>query len=172
MTMHKAKGLEANRVFIIRPDLLPHRLSERPWQRDQEENLLYVSITRAREELHICKGDVPLDLSGASAGGKSSGGSVGGGVWGTRFFRLRGDTPLQDRRAAAAPAAGAALSRPVRRRPNGGLAVGVRVRSSRYGEGIVVGLVNRTGQTTVEIDFPSAGRKKFVIPPAELEVLS
>ena len=49
-TIHKIKGLEANRVFIIRPDLLPMQVSK-PWQYIQEKNLQYVAITRSRLEL-------------------------------------------------------------------------------------------------------------------------
>jgi len=50
-TIHKAKGLEADNVFLLRPDLLPHPMSKRAWERDQESNLEYVAITRARENL-------------------------------------------------------------------------------------------------------------------------
>jgi len=49
-SVHKSKGLEANRVFIIRPDLLPMKTSS-PLQYQQELNLFYVAITRARLEL-------------------------------------------------------------------------------------------------------------------------
>lgn len=49
-TIHKSKGLEADRVFIIRPDQLPMKVSK-PWQVQQEQNLFYVAITRARNEL-------------------------------------------------------------------------------------------------------------------------
>lgn len=49
-TVHKAKGLEANRVFIIRPDLLPMG-TPKAWQYQQEKNLEYVAITRAKLEL-------------------------------------------------------------------------------------------------------------------------
>lgn len=49
-TIHKAKGLEANRVFIIRPDLIPLP-NQRSWQQKQEKNLEYVAITRAKLEL-------------------------------------------------------------------------------------------------------------------------
>jgi len=49
-TVHKAKGLEANRVFIIRPDLMPLPNS-RGWQAAQEKNLHYVAVTRAKYEL-------------------------------------------------------------------------------------------------------------------------
>ena len=49
-TIHKIKGLESNRVFIVRPDLLPLP-NVRSWQYLQEMNLCYVAITRARLEL-------------------------------------------------------------------------------------------------------------------------
>ena len=49
-TVHKVKGLEADRVFIIRPDLLPMQ-SARSWQHIQEKNLEYVAYTRAKLEL-------------------------------------------------------------------------------------------------------------------------
>jgi DNA helicase II / ATP-dependent DNA helicase PcrA len=49
-TVHKIKGLEANRVFIVRPDLMPLPNS-RSWQFMQEKNLEYVAITRSRLEL-------------------------------------------------------------------------------------------------------------------------
>lgn len=49
-TVHKIKGLEADRVFIIRPDLLPMQTAK-PWQQIQEKNLEYVAITRSRLEL-------------------------------------------------------------------------------------------------------------------------
>lgn len=49
-TVHKAKGLESDRVFIIRPDLMPMPCSK-SWQYAQEKNLEYVAITRAKNEL-------------------------------------------------------------------------------------------------------------------------
>jgi len=49
-TIHKIKGLEADRVFIIRPDLLPLP-NVRSWQYVQEKNLEYVAITRAKLDL-------------------------------------------------------------------------------------------------------------------------
>lgn len=49
-TVHKIKGLEADRVFIIRPDLLPMQVAK-PWQHIQEKNLQYVAYTRARLDL-------------------------------------------------------------------------------------------------------------------------
>lgn len=52
-SVHRAKGLEAGRVFILLPEgaSMPHPLAKTAWQRGQEENLRYVAITRAIKEL-------------------------------------------------------------------------------------------------------------------------
>lgn len=54
-TIHKSKGLEANRVFIIeRFDgmrLLPSPYAITEWQRVQEQNLKFVAITRTKKSL-------------------------------------------------------------------------------------------------------------------------
>lgn len=52
-TIHKAKGLEANRVFFLEPKgaTCPHPMAKSKWQVEQEWNLRYVGITRAIKEL-------------------------------------------------------------------------------------------------------------------------
>lgn len=57
-TVHRAKGLENDRVFIIRPDKLPLvRKNQTQAQFDQEMNLKYVAITRAKNELYYVTPD-------------------------------------------------------------------------------------------------------------------
>lgn len=51
-TCHKSKGLEAKRVFIICPKTLGAGASQ-AWQYKQEQNLKYVAVTRAKEELYF-----------------------------------------------------------------------------------------------------------------------
>ena len=53
-TIHKSKGLEAERVWILNPHLLPHPMARKPWERQQEDNLAYVAITRAKNHLGYC----------------------------------------------------------------------------------------------------------------------
>ena len=50
-TVHRAKGLEAPRVFILDPQLMPSKFARKPWQVKQENNLIYVAVTRALESL-------------------------------------------------------------------------------------------------------------------------
>lgn len=51
-TIHKAKGLEWDRVYLYRPELIPAKYARREWQLEQEYNLKYVAITRARHEFY------------------------------------------------------------------------------------------------------------------------
>ena len=51
-TVHKSKGLESDRVFILCPDKFYIKACMRvPWMAEQERNLVYVAITRAKHFL-------------------------------------------------------------------------------------------------------------------------
>jgi len=52
-TIHRAKGLEAERVHLLHPELLPHPMASKDWQVEQEINLRYVARTRAKQSLSI-----------------------------------------------------------------------------------------------------------------------
>lgn len=63
MTVHTSKWLEAPRVFIagLEENLFPHQRSISAWEMskelEEERRLMYVAITRAKEELYISKAD-------------------------------------------------------------------------------------------------------------------
>lgn len=51
-SIHRAKGLEAPRVFVAMPDRLGVAWpGSRPWMEEQEQHLKYVCLTRAKTEL-------------------------------------------------------------------------------------------------------------------------
>lgn len=50
-TVHKAKGLEAERVGILDPSRLMSAWAKQDWQIEQERNLAYVAYTRAMSEI-------------------------------------------------------------------------------------------------------------------------
>lgn len=50
-TIHRAKGLEADRVFIIHSELMPSPYAKKMWELKQEDNLIYVARTRAIKQL-------------------------------------------------------------------------------------------------------------------------
>lgn len=53
-TIHRAKGLENNRVFILDYNKLPYK-REQEWEQIQERNLHYVAVTRPIHELYLCE---------------------------------------------------------------------------------------------------------------------
>ena len=55
MTGHKSKGLEANRVFWLMPQLIPSEYVRTERDLEQEKSLAFVIITRAKEELIMVK---------------------------------------------------------------------------------------------------------------------
>lgn len=50
-TIHKAKGLEAETVYILLPEKMPCWFVKQAWQELQEFNLMYVACTRAKQTL-------------------------------------------------------------------------------------------------------------------------
>lgn len=54
-TIHKSKGLEADRVFIIHPEKMPSKWAHQEWEIQQESNLRYVAYTRAKSLLGIVR---------------------------------------------------------------------------------------------------------------------
>lgn len=52
-TIHRGKGLESDRVFLYRPDLLPFPKATKAWELQQERNLEYIACTRAKQALFI-----------------------------------------------------------------------------------------------------------------------
>jgi superfamily I DNA/RNA helicase len=51
-SVHKSKGLEWERVFLLgRQDFMPSKWAKKDWMKIQENNLVYVAITRAK--LHL-----------------------------------------------------------------------------------------------------------------------
>ena len=55
ITMHSAKGLEYDTVFIpnVNEKVIPHSKASSPEQIEEERRLLYVAMTRAKERLEI-----------------------------------------------------------------------------------------------------------------------
>lgn len=55
-SVHKAKGLEAESVYILESENMPFPMAKRDWQVKQEYNLLYVALTRSKEKLSFIEG--------------------------------------------------------------------------------------------------------------------
>ena len=50
-TIHKAKGLEADNVYILCNSSMPSSLAKKEWEKNAEQNLIYVAYTRAKKKL-------------------------------------------------------------------------------------------------------------------------
>lgn len=58
-TGHRSKGMEYERVYIVRPNQWPHPKAKTPDDFAQEENGRYVALTRATHKLHVLADDEP-----------------------------------------------------------------------------------------------------------------
>ena len=62
-TIHKAKGLENDRIFFICPELIPSKYATTDWMFEQERHLFYVAVTRARKDLiYVMHGEFKKDI--------------------------------------------------------------------------------------------------------------
>ena len=52
-SVHRAKGLEADNVFLIYPHLMPSVYATQEWSLIEEENIRYVALTRSKNNLYI-----------------------------------------------------------------------------------------------------------------------
>lgn len=60
-TVHGAKGKEWADVAILDPHLMPSKWAKQEWELQQEKNLQYVSVTRAKENLHFVTSETISD---------------------------------------------------------------------------------------------------------------
>lgn len=61
-SVHRGKGLEAERVFILKPELMPHPMAKKPEDIEQEINCLWVAASRSKMDLTFV-GPVPSILN-------------------------------------------------------------------------------------------------------------
>lgn len=59
-TVHKAKGLEFDTVFLLEAArTMPHPAAKKDWQIEQEYNIVYVALTRAKQRLYFLDKAIP-----------------------------------------------------------------------------------------------------------------
>ena len=158
MTLHTAKGLEFDRVYLVGMEegLFPHQRSSNDLaQLEEERRLCYVGITRARGKLTLSYarhrrmhgaefypqpsrflGEIPPELIDEVR--------LGGAVTGDFFNRTE-------------PAADAPFG------------PGQRVVHTRFGEGTVMNLEGRGSHARIQVNFEQAGAKWLVLAYANLQ---
>jgi DNA helicase II / ATP-dependent DNA helicase PcrA len=182
LTLHAAKGLEYSQVFIIGLDegLLPHsRSRDDPEEMAEERRLLYVGMTRAKNQLYLLRAErrsnfgsweysepsrflVDIDPKLVTNQGRLSASRRD-----AREDDLRWSTTGVTRRVTQTVA-------PSMKEPK--FKPGMKVRKpdrADWGEGIVLeSKVDPDGEETVEIHFSIIGLKRLLASLANLEVIS
>ncbi|MBT5626908.1 MAG: UvrD-helicase domain-containing protein [Chloroflexi bacterium] len=174
ITLHQAKGLEYDAVFLVglEEGMLPHSRSvDDPTQLEEERRLLYVGMTRARKRLFMFRA-FQRRFRGQSGSQMAS-----------RFLLeipddlvtrrdIRGHDrvadgmpdPMWTKHVASTPAA-----RPATRSAGDLFDPGDKVRHKAFGEGVVVSSSGSGADTQVTVAFSGQGVKRLMLSYAPLE---
>jgi len=177
MTVHSAKGLEFNNVFItgLEEGLFPHESSSREHDGVEEERrLMYVAITRARRRLYMCFAQTRM-LHGQTRYNMKS-----------RFFDELPEESLKWLSAKvqshwfaspksawdAAPVLGSdnAIAQKIAHKSAGsGWRIGESVQHAKFGEGVIVNIEGSGPSARAQINFGNVGMKVLDLSIAKLE---
>ncbi|MDR6600400.1 DNA helicase-2/ATP-dependent DNA helicase PcrA [Achromobacter deleyi] len=190
MTVHAAKGLEFDAVFItgLEEGLFPHENSILEQSGlEEERRLMYVAITRARQRLYISLAqsrmlhgqtryamrsrfldEIPeehlkwLSPKAGLAPVSITGAGWGGGNRGDAFGRKATNTiaPRQPRGIASGVTVGDKQYR-----------VGQGVHHARFGDGTIIGLSGAGQDAQAEIQFRDVGAKTLALGIAKLDIV-
>ena len=175
MTVHSAKGLEFNVVFIcgLEEGLFPHEnaLNEDKGL-EEERRLMYVAVTRARQRLYLCFAqtrmlhgqtrynlpsrfldEIPADLLKylTARAGKSG-------------FAVQDSGSRAYGAVPPAPTFGSAP-----RPSSSGFRIGQSVKHAKFGSGVIINAEGSGNDARVQINFGSAGMKWLALSVAKLE---
>lgn len=174
MTLHTAKGLEFQLVFLVglEEGLFPHKMSmDNLSGLEEERRLAYVGITRARNKLYLSHAEsrrlhgdvnlcrpsrfikeVPSELIDAvRLKSTITRPAVGGSALGNGSLSgLRGDIEV----------------------PHTDISLGQRVAHGRFGEGVVLNYEGQGPNARVQVSFDDVGSKWLVLSYAKLEIIS
>ncbi len=177
MTVHSAKGLEFNVVFIVglEEEILPHKRSiyESVDGIEEERRLFYVAITRARERLYMTRASSRM-LYGAISRNPPS-----------RFFdeipeglmcHVEGTSyreidvvPNFNTKAATRMRTGKLKSAPSTKTSRTGFSPGDQVRHSSWGVGTIVAVKGIGPKSEITVAFPNKGLKRLAAGIAPIE---
>jgi DNA helicase II / ATP-dependent DNA helicase PcrA len=175
MTVHSAKGLEFDAVFLtgLEEGLFPHEQSVT--ERDgleEERRLAYVAITRARKRLYLSHARTRM-LHGQTRYNVPS-----------RFLEeipeglMKWLTPRLARQRAMAPSAASACTGyfPRREAPvfrsearSGAFRIGQNVIHPKFGSGVVIDAEGQGGEARVQVNFGRQGVKWLAVAVAKLQ---
>lgn len=186
MTVHAAKGLEFDCVFVtgLEEGLFPSERSLADYEGlEEERRLMYVAITRARKRLYLSHSQTRLlhgqtrynvrsrffdelpehALKWLTPKNQSFGGSAFGFGMGYPTSRNPGSAGSYHRESFASPPV------PVQKaEPAHGLRQGMKVFHTKFGEGTVLALEGQGQDARAHIQFPRHGAKWLALVVAKL----
>ena len=189
MTVHSAKGLEFDCVFItgLEEGLFPSERSMTEYEGlEEERRLMYVAITRARKRLYLSYSQTRLlhgqtrynvksrffdelpegALKWLTPKNQNFGGSSFG--YGAGYPSTRGGGFSRE----YAPAAGGTFANPAlppqKAVPAHGLRAGMKVFHTKFGEGTVLSLEGTGDDARAQVNFPRHGIKWLALSVAKL----
>jgi DNA helicase-2/ATP-dependent DNA helicase PcrA len=196
MTVHAAKGLEFDAVFItgLEEGLFPHENSILEQSGlEEERRLMYVAITRARERLYLSLAQSRM-LHGQTRYAMRSrfldeipeshlkwitpkAGLARGGSWGDDFNKSGASNNWRGDAFGRAHASNVAPRAP--RMVSSGVTVGDKqyqigqgVRHARFGDGTIIGLSGTGQDAQAQIQFRDAGPKTLALGIAKLDIIA
>jgi DNA helicase-2/ATP-dependent DNA helicase PcrA len=178
MTLHTAKGLEFDTVFLtgLEEGIFPHmRALTDPEELEEERRLAYVGVTRARKRLYLSRAQVRITFGQPQYNPPS------------RFLDEVPHHVLDWRRTAAATTTWASQSATRNRTTTASMqsfgrgsapaktvpsvAVGERVLHATFGMGTVLAVYGVGDAAKADVDFGSAGAKRLSLKHAPMEKL-
>ncbi len=166
MTIHNAKGLEFNTVFLtgLEEGTFPHANSlNSDAQIEEERRLAYVGITRAMDRLYIISADVRRQFHQTVYRQASRFISeIDNELLERTRYTSAGSSGYSDYSESYSPVSGSA------KRVSGGAKFssqysrGDLVKHPKYGNGKIVNIENSGDDTTLTVSFPGSGMKVFI----------
>lgn len=170
MTVHAAKGLEFQSVFIsgVEEGLFPHdQTAYENGGLEEERRLMYVAVTRARQRLYL-----------TYAQSRMLHGQVRYGIPSRFVDEIPAElTKRLNSKPVAKPyaAGGQYTAKPMQvssaQSSSYPFKIGQSVRHSKFGEGVVVSYEGNANDLAVKVNFGSAGLKTLMLEYAKLEKL-
>jgi len=198
MTVHAAKGLEFDVVFItgLEEGLFPHENAKMdPDGLEEERRLMYVAITRARERLflsfaqsRVLHGQMRYHvrsrffeelpeaaLKWLTPQAQSHGGAMGGrqneGGWGRDWFRKPEDVPYSGNKPTGGMDTGNGYA-DTKREAGSGFRIGQEVFHNKFGEGVIAALEGEGADARANIKFKRHGAKWLALAVAKLDPIN
>ena len=190
MTVHAAKGLEFDCVFItgLEEGLFPHENSMNDYNGlEEERRLMYVAITRARRRLYLSHSqtrmlhgqtrynirsrfvdELPTHTLKSLTPPKSATPLPTWGAWDSgksKSSHYSNESPYK--RANASAPIQPVVQRP-KEGPNQWVQVGVQVFHSKFGEGKVISVEGNADDARAQVNFPRHGIKWLALSVAKL----